>query len=129
MHATSLPSRFGVGDFGPEAFRFAAELSAAGQGIWQVLPLGPTGYGDSPYQCYSAFAGNPMLISPEMLVREGILSDSDLAGAPEFPTDCVDYQSVTAWKIPLLTRAYENFTQTASADEKYACESFYRDHK
>ena len=127
LHATSLPSRFGIGDFGPEAFRFAAELSAAGQGIWQVLPLGPTGWGDSPYQSYSAFAGNPLLISPETLVRENILAEKDLAKVPEFPRDRVDYGAVAAWKIPLLTKAHERFTQTASVEAKAAYEHFCQD--
>jgi 4-alpha-glucanotransferase len=71
LHPTSLPGRFGVGDLGPEAYKFADFLVTAGQSLWQVLPLGPTGYGDSPYACYSAFAGNTLLISPERLVDEG----------------------------------------------------------
>jgi len=73
LHPTSLPSRFGIGDLGDEAYRFADFLIAGGQSLWQVLPLGPTGYGDSPYACYSAFAGNTLLISPERLVEEGYL--------------------------------------------------------
>jgi len=68
LHPTSLPGRFGVGDFGPEAFRFVDFLETAGAKLWQVLPLNPTGYGDSPFQCFSASAGNPLLISPEKLV-------------------------------------------------------------
>jgi 4-alpha-glucanotransferase len=91
LHPTSLPGRFGIGDLGAEAYRFADFLARAGQRIWQVLPLGPTGYGDSPYQCFSAFAGNPLLISPEKLVEEGVLSPADLDNAPSFPTQFVDY--------------------------------------
>ena len=68
LHPTSLPGPFGIGDLGPEAYRWVDFLAESGQGLWQILPLGPTGYGDSPYQCFSAFAGNPLLISPEKLV-------------------------------------------------------------
>src|SRR3954454_24209492 len=85
LHPTSLPGRFGVGDLGPEAFRFADFLATSGQSIWQMLPLGTTGYGDSPYQLFSAFAGNPLLISLEILVEEGRLTRADLATAPAFP--------------------------------------------
>src|SRR6187551_395709 len=73
LHPTSLPSPLGIGDLGPQAFAFADFLQSSGQSLWQVLPLGPTGYGDSPYACYSAFAGNTLLISPEQLVTEGLL--------------------------------------------------------
>ena len=74
LHPTSFPGPYGIGDLGPEAYKFVDFLVAAGQSLWQVLPLGPTGYGDSPYACYSAFAGNTLLISPEQLVNEGLLS-------------------------------------------------------
>src|SRR5499427_6982281 len=82
LHPTSLPGRFGVGDLGHEAYRFADFLDSAMQSVWQVLPLGPTGYGDSPYQVFSAFAGNPLLISPELLAEEGLLSSQDLSDIP-----------------------------------------------
>ena len=85
MHPTSLPGPFGIGDLGPEAFRFVDFLASAGQSYWQVLPLSPTGYGDSPYQGLSAFAGNPMLISPEKLVDAGHLSAVDLQPAASAP--------------------------------------------
>ncbi len=85
LHPTSLPGRFGIGDLGDEAYRFVDFLAAAGQSYWQVLPLSPTGYGDSPYQGLSAFAGNPLLISPDKLVEAGHLSAADLAGVPAFP--------------------------------------------
>src|SRR5215471_21191507 len=78
LHPTSLPGPHGIGDLGDEAFRFADFLSTSGQTLWQVLPLGPTGYGDSPYACYSAFAGNTLLISPARLVREHLLTEADL---------------------------------------------------
>ncbi len=105
LHPTSLPGRFGIGELGPEAFRFIEFLSRARQSVWQVLPLGPTGYGDSPYQSFSAFAGNPLLISLEALCEEGLLSREELAGAPAFPGQAVDYAAVRAFKLPLLARA------------------------
>src|SRR6266700_5834103 len=95
LHPTSLPGRFGVGDLGPEACRFADFLAAAGMTLWQVLPLGPTGYGDSPYQCFSALAGNPLLISPELLAQHGWLGASD---APAFPEHESDFARVIPWK-------------------------------
>ena len=79
LHPTSLPGSHGIGDLGEGAYRFADFLVAAGQSLWQVLPLGPTGYGDSPYACYSAFAGNSLLISPQQLLADGLLAKSDLA--------------------------------------------------
>src|SRR4051812_46862485 len=85
LHPTSLPGRFGIGDLGPQARRFVDFLEAAGQTVWQVLPLGPTGFGDSPYQCFSAFAGNPLLISPEGLVDQHWLAPSAMESAPSFP--------------------------------------------
>src|SRR5271165_1530269 len=91
LHPTSLPGPYGVGDLGPEAHRFADFLRDAGQQIWQVLPLGPTGYGDSPYQCFSAFAGNPLLLSLDKLVERGYLTPRDVENRPQFPSDTVDF--------------------------------------
>ncbi|MFQ5741364.1 MAG: 4-alpha-glucanotransferase [Acidobacteriota bacterium] len=117
LHPTSLPGGFGVGDLGTEAYRFADFLLQAGQRIWQVLPLGPTGFGDSPYQSFSAFAGNPLLVSLEKLVDEGLLSRTDLESAPAFSEKEVDYGGVIDFKLPLLNRAYQNFKVSAgSAD-------------
>ena len=79
LHPTSLPGPFGIGDIGTAAYRFADLLASTGQSLWQVLPLGPTGYGDSPYQCLSVAAGNPLLISPEALIADGLLEQSDLS--------------------------------------------------
>ena len=84
LHPTSLPSKYGIGDFGDEAYEFVDFLVRAKQTYWQVLPLGQTGYGDSPYQCFSAFAGNIYLISPAKLLADGFLTEEDLEGAPEF---------------------------------------------
>jgi 4-alpha-glucanotransferase len=112
LHPTSLPGRFGIGDLGPDAYRFIDFLAASGQGLWQVLPLGPTGYGDSPYQCFSAFAGNALLVSPQRLVDDGLLSADDLAGAPSFPTERVDFGPVIEFKNGLLRKAFERFKST-----------------
>jgi len=109
LHPTSLPTRFGIGDFGPAAYQFADFLSGAGQSVWQVLPIGPTGYGDSPYQSFSAFAGNPLLISIEQLADEGLLSLSDFDVFHGLPADRVDYERVNQLKLPLLKKAYEHF--------------------
>jgi 4-alpha-glucanotransferase len=109
LHPTSLPGGAGIGDLGPEAYRFADFLAGAGIEVWQVLPLGPTGYGDSPYQALSAFAGNPMLISLEALVADGLLSRDDLVDLPEFPEVHVDFSAASHAKLPLLKKAAENF--------------------
>jgi 4-alpha-glucanotransferase len=109
LHPTSLPGRFGIGDLGPEAYRFVDFLEAAGQSAWQVLPLGPTGYGDSPYQCFSAFAGNPLLVSPERLVDDGLLAENDLADIAGATGDRVDFGSVIHSKGRLLNEAFNRF--------------------
>jgi 4-alpha-glucanotransferase len=129
LHPTSLPSQFGIGDFGDEAFRFVDQLNASGQGLWQMLPLGPAGSGNSPYQAFSAFAGNPLLISPELLVREGYLTDDALRHTPRFSVDRVDYDCVKQWKVPVLTKAYHNFRHNASAHQKRAFREFCSEHK
>jgi 4-alpha-glucanotransferase len=126
LHPTSLPGRFGIGELGPEAYRFVDFLAGAGQRLWQVLPLGPTGYGDSPYQCFSAFAGNPLLISLEALVEDGWLEASDLEGPPGFPPESVDYEAVAAFKLPLLDRAFGRFDTGAGAADREAFEAFRR---
>lgn len=105
LHLTSLPGRFGIGDLGPEAYRFVDFLRRTGQSIWQVLPTGPTGYGDSPYQSYSAFAGNPLLISPERLLAEGLLTAGDLFEAPAFRSDSVEFEIVEPWRRGVLRTA------------------------
>ena len=109
LHFTSLPGRFGIGDFGPCAYEFADFLHASGQTLWQVLPINPTGYADSPYQCFSAFAGNPMLLSLERLRDQELLRESDLAPIPNFPQDEVDFGPVIQFKMPALRRAAANF--------------------
>ena len=124
LHPTSLPGRFGVGDLGPEAHRFVDFLSETKQRLWQVLPLGPTGYGDSPYQCFSAFAGNPLLVSPERLRKDGWLGAADLAKAPAFSDQGVDFGAVIAWKRELLKRAGAGFEKGASAKARESFEGF-----
>jgi 4-alpha-glucanotransferase len=128
LHPTSLPSRFGVGDLGPEARRFVEFLAGARQGVWQVLPLGPTGYGDSPYQCFSAFAGNPLLISLEDLAAEGWLGRADLDQVPAFPRERCDYGGAQQFKLPLLKQAFRRFLRHASAEQQAALDEFCQRH-
>jgi 4-alpha-glucanotransferase len=123
LHPTSLPSRFGIGDLGPEARRFVDFLAASGQRLWQVLPLGPTGFGDSPYMCFSAMAGNPLLISLEVLRDRGLLDDSDLDALPSYPV-AVDFGRVIREKSPLLRKAWSTFRETAGPEEKNAYAEF-----
>jgi 4-alpha-glucanotransferase len=110
LHPTSLPGPFGIGDLGPAAYRWVDWLAGSGCKLWQVLPLGPTGFGDSPYQCFSAFAGNPYLISPEFLVRDNLLPSDDLIGNLEFDPVKVDFGTLIPWKLDLLERAFLRFT-------------------
>jgi 4-alpha-glucanotransferase len=124
LHPTSLPSRFGIGDLGKEAYRFADFLASTGQRLWQVLPLGPTGYGNSPYQCLSLFAGNPLLISLERLVEDGFLDPAVLEDAPFFSENKVDYDAVIDFKIPLLNKSFETFLEKATSDERQEFEAF-----
>jgi 4-alpha-glucanotransferase len=118
LHPTSLPGKYGIGTLGQEAYNWINFLESAGQRLWQVMPLGPTGYGDSPYQCFSAFAGNPYLINLEHLVSENLLSDSDLQAAPTFSDDSVDYGPVISFKIDMLNRAFQHFSTSASTEQR-----------
>src|SRR5436305_655555 len=102
LHVASLPGIHGIGDLGNSACEFIEFLAGSGQKIWQVLPLNPTGYGDSPYQCFSAFAGNPLFIDLMELREQGLLSASDLANTPDFPEDHVAYNRVIPFKQALL---------------------------
>lgn len=114
LHPTSLPGGHGIGDLGRAAYEFIDFLEETGQSLWQVLPLGPTGYGDSPYQSFSAFAGNPMLVSLEALVDEGLLDPEDLAGAPSFQEDRVDFGPVIEFKTGMLAKAHGNLLSRTS---------------
>ena len=125
-HPTSFPSAHGIGDLGSGAYDFLDWLHAAGQSLWQVLPLGPTGYGDSPYQSFSTFAGNPLLVSPEKLVDAGLLYPDSLDGLPDFGADCVDFPAVIRHKEALLHRSYAYFREHAS-EGQHARFTAYRD--
>jgi 4-alpha-glucanotransferase len=127
LHPTSLPGKFGIGDLGNEAFKFIDFLVQAGQKLWQVFPLGPTGYGDSPYQCFSAFAGNPLLISPEKLKEDGFLSDEELNTPFESDPKKIDYGKVIDFKKSLLKKAYKNFSSNSNGLEK-EFEKFCTEH-
>jgi len=122
LHVTSLPSPYGIGDLGPSAFSWIDRIHDAGQGWWQALPLGPTGYGNSPYQSLSSFAGNGLLISPECLISDGLLKAGDCAS--EFPSDLVDYDSVIPFKEKLLEKAWTKFISGERSDLRAAYEEF-----
>ncbi len=118
LHPTSLTGPYGIGDIGLQAIQWLEFLDGAGCGLWQVLPLGPTGYGDSPYQCFSAFAGNPYLISLDLLKADHLLTDDDLANLPPFPAGQVDFGEVITWKLEMLDRAFNRFQRGATAKLK-----------
>ncbi len=120
LHPTSLPGPYGIGDLGPAAHEWVRWLAGSGCRLWQVLPLGPTGYGDSPYQSFSAFAGNPLLVSPDILLAEGLLTRDEIAEVPAFPEDHVDFGPVISWKDGLLTRLTETFDTRTSSTQREA---------
>ncbi len=124
LHPTSLPGPHGIGDLGPSAFKFLDFLQRAGQTCWQVLPLGPTGFGDSPYACFSSFAGNPLLVSLDTLVSWGDLSPSDLTDAPAFDEAKIDFGRLLKWKMPLLERAARRFLGSQPGERRSAFEAF-----
>ncbi len=128
LHPTSLPSRFGIGDFGPEAVRFLDWAARAGQSWWQILPLGPPDSGASPYSCLSSAAGNPLLISPQLLLQQNLLDPGDLDSPPSFPADRVAFEEVSAWKEDLLRRAWKLFQHRASEDLNQSLDSFCNEH-
>lgn len=119
LHPTSLPGRFGIGDLGPQAYDWVDFLVKSGIGLWQILPLGPTGYADSPYQCFSAIAGNPYLISPEKLLEDGLLSQQAIDDSPPIAQDYTDYGQVIPWKMGLLGEAYQTFLETKTLKEEF----------
>jgi 4-alpha-glucanotransferase len=110
LHPTSFPSPYGIGDLGPQAYRIIDFLADSGCKLWQVLPLGPTGYGDSPYQCFSAFAGNPYLVSPDLLMEQGLLWREDLADMPAWDEARVNFGALYHWKPGLLDKSFERFS-------------------
>ncbi|MGA2423382.1 MAG: 4-alpha-glucanotransferase [Terriglobales bacterium] len=128
LHPTSLPSRDGIGDFGRSAYAFADFLASARQGLWQVLPLGPLGFGNSPYSSTSAFAGNPLLISLERLAEHGWIERSQVDALPE-GSEPVDYPAVFRRKLPLLFEAAHNFVRSAAPNGRSRYENFCRQNQ
>lgn len=118
LHPTSLPGRYGIGDLGPQAYRFVDWLTSTGCTLWQILPLGPTGYGDSPYQCFSAFAGNPYLISFDALLEDGLLTEDDFVSMPEFNAYRVDFGLLIPWKLGILQNAFSRFSSAPEGFQK-----------
>ncbi len=110
LHITSLPGREGIGTLGVHARNFIDFLHDTGQSVWQILPVGPVGAGNSPYLCYSAFAGNPLLIDLEMMMADGLITDKWMQGIPRFNIRQVDFAKVEAWKVPLLRKAFDTFS-------------------
>lgn len=129
LHPTSLQGPYGIGELGSHALRFAADLQEAGIKIWQVLPLNPTGYGDSPYQSLSSFAGNPLLISLEKLAAEGWLDQPALESGPDFPEGRVDFSLVIPWKFTLLRIAAFKFFGSATTQQRIEFETFTEENK
>jgi 4-alpha-glucanotransferase len=129
LHPTSLPGPFGIGELGDAAYRFIDFLASSKQSLWQVLPLGPTGYGDSPYASFSSFAGNHLLISLRQLADDGLLDPASLITAPAFPAAAVDYATVIAFKMPLLRQSFETFRASASAQQEGAYRQFRLDNQ
>ncbi len=125
---TSLPGGHGVGDLGNSAHEFAEFLAESGQKIWQVLPLSPTGYGDSPYQCFSAFAGNPLFIDLKALCEQGLLSSEDLARAPNFSRERVEYDRVIGFKRELLGKAARVFLVDSAPADRASFDNFCRNN-
>lgn len=129
VHPTSFPGPYGIGDLGQGAYDFIDFLYEAGQTLWQCLPLGPTGFGDSPYQAFSAFAGQPLIISPKLLEKDGLLTRDDLADIPAFNNHSVDYGPVITFKTGLLHKAFDNFTHSEDKALNRAYRRFCRDEK
>ena len=128
LHITSLPGKEGIGTLGESAFKFVDFLRETKQKLWQILPLGPVGAGNSPYQCYSAFAGNPMLIDLELLVRDEILTDKDINPVPTFIKKRFDFKKVRKWKINVLKKAFINFRENSFYKFQHAYYRFLDEH-
>ncbi len=128
LHPTSLPGPNGIGELGPDAYAWIDWLGGTGSSLWQVLPLGPTSYGDSPYQCFSAFAGNPYLISFERLTADGLLEEIDFHDRPRFDPARVDYGTIYYWKLAVLDRAFERFKKRKFENQKKELDDFRAKH-
>ncbi len=129
VHPTSFPSPYGIGDLGPGAYDFIDFLAKSGQHLWQVLPLGPTGFGDSPYQGFSAFAGQPLIISPDKLIEMKLLTKEDVADIPEWDPRRVDYGPAIAYKTKLLRKAWAAFSHTPDKTLLEEFEAFCEEEK
>src|SRR5215470_11180443 len=116
LHVTSLPSRYGIGDVGPAAMAWVDRLHEAGQSWWQALPLGPTGYGNSPYQSLSSFAGNGLLVSPDILIEDGLLTTRDCQDGLGLSKSAVDFDAVIPFKHRLLEHAWSYFNGSPNPD-------------
>src|SRR5215203_58537 len=127
LHPTSLPGKYGIGSMNKAAYEWVDFLATTRQSLWQVLPLGPTGYGDSPYQSFSSFAGNPYLISLEDLIEEGLLDEEALADAPNFVADKVDYGAIYNWKLPVLRQAALAFAKEGAPELRAEFKTFCQD--
>lgn len=127
LHPSSLPGAYGIGEIGPEAYRFADFLSSCGATLWQILPLGPTGYGNSPYSARSSFAGNEMLISIELLIEQGFLTAEEAESKGVSPQRHIDYELLQAWKLPLLQLAASRFQSVTGQRELARFEAFCKD--
>jgi 4-alpha-glucanotransferase len=128
LHISSLPSKYGVGDFGIEAYHFIDQLAESGLKIWQILPLGPNGPGHSPYQAYSAYAGDLIYISPEKLNDWGLLNSDDFPNEPGFSTTEIEFEKVISWKSEIHKKAFRNFILKADHSFKMEYESFLKEH-
>ena len=124
LHPSSLPSKFGIGDFGPNAYKFVDFLEKSGQHLWQILPLGPTSFGDSPYQSFSTFAGNTLFISPEVLCQKGYLEERDVELAPIFSCKKTDYGNAIPFKRGLFEKAHRRFQKKAFTADQVAFQKF-----
>ena len=123
LHPSSLPGPYGIGDLGPQSYRFIDWLASTGCKLWQILPLGPTGYGDSPYQCFSAFSGNPYLLSPDEMLVDGLLTQDDLDAMKDLPASRVDFGLLIPKKLDLLQKAFSRF-QSLPGDLRESFDSF-----
>ena len=128
LHPTSLPSPFGIGDLGDQAYRFADFLEETGSHLWQMLPLGPTGYGNSPYQSLSVFAGNPLLINPERLYREDLPTVDDMENIPSFNRNMVEFKAVGDYKRSLFKKSWAIFEKEVPVSEHNEFEAFCREN-
>ncbi|MDA3880124.1 MAG: 4-alpha-glucanotransferase [Prolixibacteraceae bacterium] len=131
LHVSSLPSAYGIGDFGSEAYGYIDKLSDNGFSVWQILPLGPNEPGFSPYQSYSAYAGDVLFISPDELQRWGLVDTDDISVKIKFPKNIVDYKKVSQWKSEVLLKSWNNFTQKPDAFSSLwdEFESFMHEHE